>query len=369
MTKNDAADKSKHKELNQQKALFLCGYFDPEREAVSKQIVSLSALFKSFGIYSLADYPKADTLNNVPVSKSLPHIIPLKITYANPRHHKLFYAFFMFIDKYHYAVSHIFYNLADDPFTKHLFNTRTIITCVNGEIRQLPRLDKIRKFVFESERDHEKFCETTKLGARSRIIYPGVNIEEWKTARSGEPQNDKFRILFASMPFTPDSLKSRGFDLLINAAKALGNKYEFVVLNRMPPEVLRANFSGDIPENVILIEKPITDIREVYKTCGAVVLPFRGPALNKSCPLSLVEGLAAGKPVIVTKDVGVSNIIAENSAGAVCDVNYKNLAGAIEEVKSKIGTYRENAVKCAEKYFSLDNCLSEYSKLYNEIIN
>lgn len=354
--------------LRQNNIVFLCGFFDSKKEAVSKQIVSLSSLFNKSYIYSLAEHQGF----GIEIKSAC------KIIAVSPFTHRFLYPIFTsFINKKADLV-HIFYPLAGNPFLKRIKNQNVIFTSLTGDIKIPSYHKKISHYIFECERDKENFIEKVKQDKinidydKLSIIFPGINLEEWKYQ---EPLSDfsKFKILFASMPFEYSYLEARGYNLLLEAANKLEGEFEFIVLDRLQSyDMIRKNtkriIKANIPSNITFIREKIIDIKPFYKDTHITILPYTSLSLNKSCPLSMIESFASGRPVIVTDKVGVHNLVERCGAGLVSKPNAEDLCDKIISIKKDYFQYQVNVRKCAEEYFHLQNYLSEYSKIYNKYI-
>ena len=87
----------------------------------------------------------------------------------------------------------------------------------------------------------------------------------------------------------------------------------------------------------------------------------------KPCPNSIMESLAAGKPVLVSHNVGISDLIAEEGCGLVFKPEFDDILDKINEIKHNYSHYQSKARQTAEKYFSLTRLVKQYTQLYNEL--
>jgi glycosyltransferase involved in cell wall biosynthesis len=75
----------------------------------------------------------------------------------------------------------------------------------------------------------------------------------------------------------------------------------------------------------------LNDIEKVWEHHHALVLPSRSEGL----PLSLVEAMAAGRPVIVTDAGGNAELVEEGITGFVGHINETSLDHAMERAWDK----------------------------------
>jgi glycosyltransferase involved in cell wall biosynthesis len=90
------------------------------------------------------------------------------------------------------------------------------------------------------------------------------------------------------------------------------------------------------------------------------------PSLWEGMPITLIEAMATGLPIVATKVGGVSDIIENNVTGLLVDTNIEQIAGALlklikdKEMREKMG----KAAKVASKRFSAQKMARKYAKLY-----
>jgi glycosyltransferase involved in cell wall biosynthesis len=94
-------------------------------------------------------------------------------------------------------------------------------------------------------------------------------------------------------------------------------------------------------------------------------------SLWEGLPLSLIEALALGKPVVATDVGGNAEVVEDNINGYI--VSPKDVAGiaaALLELyknKAKLGHYKEKNVARFNSTFSLKEMLKEHLHLYRKL--
>ncbi len=102
----------------------------------------------------------------------------------------------------------------------------------------------------------------------------------------------------------------------------------------------------------------------LLRTCDWFVLP----SASENFGLSVVEALANGLPVIITPEVGISDIVFENRAGLVTSASV-NLVEALETaLQGAPIEMRKAALKLAQDRFSWENIAKKLSLFYNDQI-
>lgn len=104
---------------------------------------------------------------------------------------------------------------------------------------------------------------------------------------------------------------------------------------------------------------------KLLRSCDWYVLPSK----SENFGLSVVEALAAGLPVIVSQEVGISDVIKENNAGLVTN-NLFTLVDALEiAFEGASFEMRQSAFKLANEKFSWKEIAKQLSLFYDSLIS
>ena len=174
--------------------------------------------------------------------------------------------------------------------------------------------------------------------ARMRLIQNGIDVERFCTECN--TFNTPPTIVAAGR-----LSREKGFDVLIKALHLLaGTQKHFKCL-----------IAGDGPEKTSLlalrdnlglgekIDFPgyVRDIAPLMKTCDLLVLPSH----HEGLPLSLLEAMASGLPVIASAVGGIPNLLTPDKGWVVPPANPEVLAATIETVLDN----PDRALKKAQK--------------------
>ena len=98
----------------------------------------------------------------------------------------------------------------------------------------------------------------------------------------------------------------------------------------------------------------------------AAVLLAKRAEIVKAYPHSLLEALAAGKPVIISESISLADFVRRNQCGMVVEeVNSAALAAAITALIDNYTNLARNAVQVGPTSFSLTALIEEYRRLYS----
>jgi glycosyltransferase involved in cell wall biosynthesis len=203
--------------------------------------------------------------------------------------------------------------------------------------------------------------------SKIEIVYPGIDLSEFSP--SPAPPLDRFRLLFASTPAKVDEFDERGIPLMVEAARHAPD-VDFVFLWRKWGDVeaaRRALAALHPPANVIVDMRDAPDMPTEYRTVHATICCY-ADGFGKSCPNSLVEGLACGRPAIVSGGVGVAKLVSDHGAGVVVPLDVEGVLTGIREVRRDGEAFSHRARALAEAVFGMDAFTARYAAIYERVM-
>lgn len=196
----------------------------------------------------------------------------------------------------------------------------------------------------------------------SRFNSPDLNTFNLKNKFE---LDDKMTITFLG------EREAKGLGILIEAIKEVRKKVDVrvIIVAGIEKEKVREKIKG-IENVVVLLD--IVDMPSILTISDIFVAPFLSTFDIADIPLSILEAMAAGKPVIASNVGGIPEIIEHQKNGILVEPgNSEALADAIvsllenKEEKERIG---RNARIHAKQYFSTKRVVKEYEKVYEEIL-
>ena len=200
-----------------------------------------------------------------------------------------------------------------------------------------------------------------------RLIYNGIDLENFQKADKAEarkklglPDNKKI-VLFSANGGVKNPFK--GGEFVFQALKKLKNRNDILFLNIGGEGKQKSENWLDFG----YVKEPKT-MAQLYSASDIYLFP----TLADNCPLTAIESLACGLPVVTFETGGVPEIVENNKTGFV--VEYKNgemLTNALsrllddDDLRQKMS---ENAV-LASKKFSSERMADEYFDLYKELLH
>ena len=199
-----------------------------------------------------------------------------------------------------------------------------------------------------------------------RLIYNGIDLENFKKTDRSEVRKelalsqDKKIVLFSADGGVKNPFK--GGEFVFQAFEKLKNRSDILFLNI-------GGKNEEKSENWLnfgYVKEPKT-MAQLYSASDIYLFP----TLADNCPLTAIESLACGLPVVTFETGGVPEIVENNKTGFV--VEYKNgemLTNALsrllddDELREKMS----GAAVVASKKFSSERMALDYLKLYEELL-
>jgi glycosyltransferase involved in cell wall biosynthesis len=161
-------------------------------------------------------------------------------------------------------------------------------------------------------------------------------------------------------------------DEMLQFFKVLTNKVNavFLCITKDDPHlVLDATSKQGIPLEKITVVSASRDEMPSYIALSSASIFFIKPSFSKSAssPTKMGELLSMGIPVVTNSGVGdVDDIVTKSQCGIlVRGFNENDYRIVADELVENINLYQKNTVSTAHQFFSLNEGIDRYSKIYN----
>lgn len=290
-----------------------------------------------------------------------------------------------------------------DVIHSHLFGAG-LYACLAGAILRLPVVVTFHNELFLPGR-RERFLPLKNFLIRNladRIVLVADYMRPEYVSR-GKYSEAKMRTIYNGIEFPPglpetekDNLRNelklgagdplvghvanfrtpKGHHYLIEAAAEVTRRLpnvRFLLIGDLGDGSIRAEVEKlaakhNIEKNVIILGFR-SDVSRLLSLMDVFVLS----SISEGHPLSVVEAMAAAKPVVVTNVGGLPEIVEDGHTGYL--VEPKNPSALAEKITTLLSQpdFREQmgsrAVKAAEGRFSLDAMIRSYEQLFEEVAN
>lgn len=264
-------------------------------------------------------------------------------------------------------VTHVFGALDDWHLLRAVGRRPVIFTAaLPGAPVDASLFQKVTLFAAETESLAQALRRTGVASARIRVVPPGVDLERY--APVPPPPLDPFTILFASSPSRPSEFDQRGIPLLVEVARRIPH-VRIVLLWRSwgHRRGMRLAFDSlNPPPNIIIERRSGRSMESIYAAAHATICAYAG-GFGKSCPNSIVEGLACGRPAIVTDTCGLADLLDDFGGGQVAARDPDDVTAAIERLRADYAQSCARARMLAERHFDVRSFRRSYQELYRTV--
>jgi glycosyltransferase involved in cell wall biosynthesis len=207
------------------------------------------------------------------------------------------------------------------------------------------------------------------LASKLQVIHNGIDLEAF--GRTHDARSRRMCAATARRPIVLTVARltaQKGITYLLRAA-AQAPEALFVVVGEGPERAALEAQAGDLDlHDRVLFLGPRADIPDLLANCDLFVLP----SLFEGLSLSILEALAAGKPVIATDVGGTSEVITHCETGLlVAPADPGALANAIHTLLSDAPLARRLAAAGqarVQRDFSAERMVQSVTNLYRELL-
>ena len=119
-----------------------------------------------------------------------------------------------------------------------------------------------------------------------------------------------------------------------------------------------------VKQKVEVINRRV-NVNDILKKVHATILLAKHSYLVKAFPHSLIESLAAGKPVIVSNTIPIADFIREHGCGIVLDeFRLEMLIQSIDQLTKQYQQLANNAKASPVNKFSIERMIDQYGIIY-----
>lgn len=199
--------------------------------------------------------------------------------------------------------------------------------------------EKVDRYVAPSRFMAESIAHRI-AGERVALLYNGVKLPQARDADDG-------RILYFGR-LSPE----KGIETLLQAHAATGSRWPLIVVGTGP---LHDALASRFPRVHFLGHLSGDDLSREVARAAIVVVPSDW---YENCPMSVLEAMAHGKPVVGSRIGGIPELVADGETGLLFEAgDVHELSVAVARLMESPEMRREMGLKArarAERHFSLD---------------
>lgn len=198
------------------------------------------------------------------------------------------------------------------------------------------------------------------------LVQTGIDVSRF--THTPQPLDGPFRLLVASAPWTEAQFRTKGVDALLTTAQRLPwlhliFLWRGVLLDEMRARVDRLNLG----QRVQVIDR-LVDVNEALAQVHATANLVTDPAIIKAYPHSLLDSLAAGKPVIVSRTLPMADYVAKTGCGVVAEnVTAEAVSTAVSALAQSYDAH-SRAARTAAHPFTLPQMIASFRRVYESVV-
>lgn len=228
----------------------------------------------------------------------------------------------------------------------------------------------VDRYIAVSKSIAKQFKKVTLFEANVLVIHNGICIDRFSKTNMDDPLSSmKAQKEFTTILMIARMDKHKGYEDLISAAALIPNAYFMLVGDGPERKKLEQSVKKLNMQDRVLFLGYREDIPSLLSSCDLFVLP----SLFEGLPLTILEAMAAEKPVIASNISGIDEIITDDETGFL--VPTKDPEALSSAIKICISN-PDKAQKVAQagnirvkKEFSDKKMLKAISTLYEEQLN
>jgi glycosyltransferase involved in cell wall biosynthesis len=176
--------------------------------------------------------------------------------------------------------------------------------------------------------------------------------------------------MIASAPWTQAQFGSKGVDALLGAAQ-LDPRLRLIFLWRgvLAKEMEKRVQARHLERQVEVIDQHV-DVNQILARVHATVVLATSVGIIKAQPHSLLDSLAAGKPVLLSRAIPMSDYVEQVGCGQVVEhVTPEEILKAVEALAKNYEQQQRIAQEVGQRDFSHQGMLDSFHQLYDQILN
>jgi glycosyltransferase involved in cell wall biosynthesis len=264
---------------------------------------------------------------------------------------------------------HQLYNPDPFPFPiLRLLRRPVIYTLSCGVQNRQPRVAFFNSLAAVTVSDERSLKRLKSWGLDNcYLVRPG--IDKSRFTFSPLPLHSEIRLMVGSAPWAQTQFRTKGVNALLSAAKQSSNLqlvflWRGVLAEEMERRVRRMN----LEKQVVVLNKRV-DVNEVLANVHASITLAASPAIVRSYPHSLMDSLAAGKPILVSRALPMSDYVEQTGCGKVVEsVTPESILTAAEALAHQYEDLQQTAQQVGQRDFSQQAMIASFQRVYDYVL-
>jgi glycosyltransferase involved in cell wall biosynthesis len=265
--------------------------------------------------------------------------------------------------------AHHFYNADPFPFPMLRWLRRPVIYSISSGVRKnRPNIKFFSRLPAVIASDEVSFNRLARWGLSNvHLVRPGIRIDHFSYTPAPPPN---FTLMMASAPWTRAQFKGKGIDELLSAVEQ-NPQLRLILLWRgiLADEIKRRVNRRGLADRVEIINQKV-EVNAILQRVHANIALASHESIVRAYPHSLIESLAAGKPVITSRAVPMSQFIETTGCGQVIEtISTAAILEAIEQLIQNYTARQQAAWLAGQQHFSQQTVIEQFSQIYRDVID
>ncbi len=263
---------------------------------------------------------------------------------------------------------HHLYNPDPFPFPILRMLRRPVVYSLTGGVTQQPNLSFLARMAAITVMDEASLGRLQDWGLKNTfLVQPGIETTHFTHAPL--PLTSEIRLMAGSAPWTKGQFHTKGVNALLEAARQEPRlRLVFLWRKVLAEEMIQRVRAMGLQHQVTVLNRMV-DVNQVLAGVHASVVLADAPDIVKAYPHSLLESLAAGKPVLVSRAIPMAEYVARTTCGVVVEeVTPAGILAALAELKQQYATLQRSARQVGQRDFELDGMIASFERVYRCIL-
>lgn len=264
---------------------------------------------------------------------------------------------------------HQLYNPDPFPFPiLRLLRRPVIYTLSCGVRNKRPNLTFFNSLAAVTVSDERSFKRLRSWGLNNSFrVRPGVDTTRFTF--SPLPLRSEIRLMVGSAPWARTQFRTKGVDALLSAAQQSPDLHlVFLWRGVLTEEMERRVRDMNLQKQVVVLNRRV-DVNQVLAGVHASITLAADPAIVRSYPHSLMDSLAAGKPILVSQAIPMSDYVEQTGCGKVVEsVTPASILAGVEGLAREYEELQKAAQQVGQRDFSQQAMIASFEKVYEHVL-
>lgn len=199
------------------------------------------------------------------------------------------------------------------------------------------------------------------------LVHPGIDTSHFTYSRL--PLQSEIRLMVGSAPWSRAQFRTKGVNALLSAAQLFPRlRLVFLWRDVLVEEMKRRVHRMSLENQVEILNRKV-DVNKVLTGVHASITLATNPAIIRPYPHSLIESLAAGKPVIVSRCIPMTGYVERTGCGKIVEnIDPTSILAAVESLVDEYDSLQKAARGVGQNEFAQQEMIASYQRVYERVL-